>query len=367
MPSKKRIISKKLASNNINKPDTITRAGITANLQFTRGKQLVEHKPRYLIPDPQNPRPGEVINDAWLEKHLKISSNECLCRVGNDGKNFIIPEISELGIEYSEELENDYNFLRDLAFSIRLEGLIKPIEVFLADNENAPEYFNGLDSKYGYVVLEGHQRRLAAIMGCVEKITCIEITDETLLAKLKVKHRKLRRQLSENNLRKDLSPAQNFEIVSRLLKDEIKGEISARELSGIIGLNEKIAQALKSIIKKSDNYPKAMFERIEHNSFTYKDLRRWSSMSYQDIQDEISSNKKNAKEDIIKKPKPRGKSGGSIKKSAVFKVKTADESIKLQNFFSERIPEVKLDLVDNNFKSLENLLNKIKEFVLEKY
>jgi ParB-like chromosome segregation protein Spo0J len=81
--------------------------------------------------------------------------------------------------------------------------LIEPIEIFLADRQNDPDYFTNSDLDYGYVILEGHQRRLAAMIAGVPTVTCIEITDESMLVKLKVKHRKLRRQLSENNLRKD--------------------------------------------------------------------------------------------------------------------------------------------------------------------
>ena len=132
----------------VNKPDTITRAGITANLKFTRGKQLVEHDPFSWIPDPQNPRPGEIIDEAWLRDMLKIGTEQSLCNFSESG-DYVIPEFSELHCEYTESLEDSYNSLRDLAFSIRNDGLIQPIEIFLADRQNDPDYFHNSNLEYG--------------------------------------------------------------------------------------------------------------------------------------------------------------------------------------------------------------------------
>ncbi|HGF0779159.1 TPA: chromosome partitioning protein ParB, partial [Legionella pneumophila] len=126
MSIKKKIITSSLTSNKIKKPDTVTRAGITANLKFTRGKQLVEHDPALLIPDPYNPRPGEIIDEHWLRKNLYIGTDKSLCRFSKETGEYIIPEYSQLNCEANESLEESYNFLRELAFSIRVDGLIEP-------------------------------------------------------------------------------------------------------------------------------------------------------------------------------------------------------------------------------------------------
>ena len=183
---KTRLSSKPLNSlTNTNiKPSTVARAAITAEIKPTRGKQLVEHNPLALIPDPSNPRPGDQIDDAWLFKYLHIGSELCLCRFDESG-DYIIPRFIELDPEIPRDIEEDYEFLRSLAFSIRNDGLIEPIEIFLADKNNDPEYFSKSDLDYGYVVLEGHQRRLAGIIAGVKTVTCIEITDETMLASVK--------------------------------------------------------------------------------------------------------------------------------------------------------------------------------------
>lgn len=363
MSTKKRIIGKSLESNKINKPDTAMRAGITADLKFTRGKQLVEQSPFNLIPDPQNPRPGEIIDDNWLISNLKLCTSESLCRGGQDNKEYIIPDISDLQIDYNEALEEDYNFLKGLAESIRIDGLIEPIEIFLADKINDPEYFLNSDREYGYVVLEGHQRRLAAMMAGVSTVTCIEITDETTLAKLKVKHRKLRRQLSENNLRKGLTVSQNFKIVRELLTHDPDTHITSVELSSIIGLNIKIAEALLCICKNIHNYPPSMFSRIDNNQVTFKQLRRWAFASKEAIENDLKSG--NQIELSKAQVKPRGRSGGAVKKSATFKIKNETESVQLQKFLLSRIPEIKFIELDFTFKGLENLLNKIKELAAD--
>ena len=60
---KVRITSKSInaSAGVVNKPSTITRAAITAEIKPSRGKQLVEHNPFALIPDPANPRPEKLL------------------------------------------------------------------------------------------------------------------------------------------------------------------------------------------------------------------------------------------------------------------------------------------------------------------
>ena len=77
------------------KPSTVTRAAITAEIKPTRGKQLVEHNPLALIPDPGNLRRGNQIHDAWLKKYLLIGSEGCLCKYDISGE-YVIPIFEEL-------------------------------------------------------------------------------------------------------------------------------------------------------------------------------------------------------------------------------------------------------------------------------
>lgn len=364
---KSKIMSKSFGSvNDLNKkPSTVTRAGITAEIKLTRGKQLVEHNPTLLIPDPNNPRPGDQIDDAWLQKYLMIGTEHSLCKISPETNEYVIPFFSELSSELSDDLRDDYEFLRELALSIRNDGLIEPIEIFLADRNNDPEYFINSSLDYGYVVLEGHQRRLSGIMSGVSTVTCIEITDETMLARLKVKHRKLRRQLSENNLRKGLSVGQNFKIVRELLKSNDGANISVKELSSIIGLNEDIAGALKRLSLTEQDYPNKMIELIERSAVSFKWIRSWINKPYIQIEAEIqrlTSTISTVTDKSKLKIKARGRSGGAIKRSAIFKVNKEEDSKIFQNYLLKRIPELRLDfLEDSHFSSLEKTLNKLME------
>lgn len=352
-----------MASKN-SKPSTITRAAITADIKLTRGKQLVEHSPFTLIPDPSNPRPGDQIDDTWLQKYLFTNTDNNLCRYDADG-NYIIPTFSQLGEGISSDLEEHYEFLRSLAYSIRNDGLIEPIEIFLTDINNDPEYFINSKLEYGYVVLEGHQRRLAGILAGVKTVTCIEITDETMLARLKVKHRKLRRQLSENNLRKGLSVGQNYKIVKELLKADDCMNITSKELSSIIGLNEDIASALKRLALNEGLFPPSMLQLVEDNYVSFKWIRTWISKPYHKIEDEVETiltGKSKIKEITKDNKKARGRNGGAVKRTAIFKVNKEIDSKLLQEFLFRSIPELKVNYIeDSPFHGLEKVLNRLLE------
>jgi len=366
MSLKKKIITNSLTANKINKPDTVTRAGITANLKYTRGKQLIEQDPFTLIPDPYNPRPGEIIDGNWLIKNLFVGTKESLCKISDETGEYFIPEFFQLNIEQNDDLEESYTFLRQLALSIRAEGLIEPIEIFLADRQNDPDYFENLNIDYGYVILEGHQRRLAAMMSGVQTVTCIEITDESMLIKLKVKHRKLRRQLSENNLRKGLTVSQNFQIFQELISGSDVTSLTNKELSNIMGLGEGIVSALKTICSKPDNYPPIFFTKINDHKLTFKTIRMLASKSYRDIELALEDSNFSSKPQKPKVVKVRGKQGGALKKYATFKISDQSESDTLQRFLLARFPEIEpIDLNESSYKSLEKLLNKIKEMALK--
>lgn len=376
MSDKKVRISSKLINSSIGlsgKPSTITRAAITAEIKPSRGKQLVEHNPFSLIPDPANPRPGEVIDDAWLLRVLKLGTDASLCYYNDASGDYYIPEFSELDLAGNEDLEASYDFLRNLAFSIRNDGLIEPIEIFLADRNNDPEYFERSELDYGYVVLEGHQRRLAGMIAGVKTVTCIEITDETMLAKLKVKHRKLRRQLSENNLRKGLSVAQNFLIVRELLKSEGAVDISVKELSSIIGLNLEIASALRRLCLNENMYPKEMFELIESNRVSFKWIRLWVGKPTEQLKIEIQRllSDGNTSPAITPskpaKPVARGRNGGAVKRTAIFKVKNENDTLQFQNFLLARFPELTFESNGTSpFSDLENILGQLMELALNR-
>tara|TARA_B110000879_G_C11146526_1_gene502693 strand:- start:713 stop:1831 length:1119 start_codon:yes stop_codon:yes gene_type:complete len=363
MVAKKRIMSK--AIKKTGNSSTVSKAGITASLEYTRGKELVEHNPWSLIPDPNNPRPREVIDDVWMKRVLKLGYTNSLCFYDGSG-NWIIPDFDSLSGDLNGAKKDDYDFLVQLSKSIRVDGLIEPIEIFLADKSYEPDYFVDNNLEHGYVVLEGHQRRLAALIGGIDKVTCIKITDDTLLAKLKVKHRKLRRQLSENNLRKEITPAQHYLIVKDLFSSLDKGDdLTGEQLSEITGLNLKISQVLKKIvIAKEGRYPNILYQKLIGGELSMRALRGIAFKTFEEISDFFSNADKSElpKEKLKSKVKPisRGTSGGRVKKSAIFKISSSDDSLVLSQYLIKAMPNLKLiDNEPSSYKQLENILQQL--------
>lgn len=352
-------MSFKNANNVSSKPSTVARAALTAEIKLTRGKQLVEQNPFNLIPDPFNPRPNEIINDDWLAKHLHLNTPQSKCYLSDDGE-YVIPDFSELGLnDKDENLYESYEFLRNLAYSLRQVGLIEPIEIFLADKNNDPEYFNNSDVEFGYVILEGHQRRLAAMIGGLATITCIEITDETLLRKLKVKNRKIRRQLAENNLRKNLTTYQNYIMVKNLIASDEQQGLNVKELSSIIGLNRFSTAPLLKLATEENLFPVELFNAMKDNKITLKWLRTWINKPADKILEAINKLEPSEEKPIeITSQNPRN--AGAKKKYAIFKIKDEKESSKLISLLCNRFPEISFEGHPNTpHKSLESVLQSL--------
>jgi len=358
MTTRKRMSSKSL--NSKSDVSTVQNASLTASLEYTRGKELVEHDPWLLIPDPNNPRPGEIIDDGWLHRVLKLGKPDSLCFASEGG--WVVPKFDSLSGDLGGAKKEDYEFLVQLSESIRHDGLIEPIEIFLADKKYEPEYFHNIDLEHGYVVLEGHQRRLAAMLGGINRVTCIKITDEGLLARLKVKHRKLRRQLSENNLRKEVSAGQHYQIVKQLFSTLMDGEdLSASELSQISGLNIKSAETLKKVVcAKEGRYPSVLYKNLLDDALSMRKLRDLSSKSFDEINDYFSPVLTPVKTKA--KVKVRGMKGGRVKRSVSFKLSNEDDTVAVNSYLAKVVPELEIDEDESSpFKQLESLLKQLVE------
>lgn len=338
---------------------TAKKASITASLVYSRGKELVEHNPWDLIPDPNNPRPGEIIDDQWLKRVLKLGEEGSLCYKGDDG--WVIPSFEELSGDLGGVKQGDYDYLVQLALSLRTDGIIHPIEIFLADKRHEPEYFTSNNLDHGYVILEGHQRRLAAIIAGLDQITCVKLTDDTLLAKLKIKHRKLRRQLSENNIRKQLTAGQQYTIVKMLIESSNDSEISTNELVEITGLNIKYIRALKRVIcSKVGEFPSVLYEKLLSGEISLRILKQLVSKSFTEIVEFFDgSNKSNEKDLQDKKKDKRGAQGGRLKRSVTFKINNESETKALTRYLTDHFDYLHLEEHDSSYKQLEHLLKQI--------
>ena len=106
-----------------------------------------------------------------------------------------------------------------------------------------------------------------------------------------------------------------------------------------------------------------MINLIENSLVSFKWIRTWISKPYDQIEIEITrltSDSPMVENATKVKTKARGRSGGAIKRSAIFKVNKEEDSILIQNFLQERIPELKSDFLDDSyFISLEKTLSKL--------
>ena len=150
-----------------------------------------------------------------------------------------------------------------------------------------------------------------------------------------------------------------------MLKAEDCINISAKDLSSIIGLNEEIASVLKRLALSENSYPRAMLNLVENSMVTFKWIRMWISKSLAQIEEEIqrlSSSDSGAFNQTQLKVKARGRSGGAIKRSATFKVNKEDDSKLLQNYLLKFIPELRdINLDESPFHSLEKVLGRLLE------
>jgi hypothetical protein len=141
--------------------------------------------------------------------------------------------------------------------------------------------------------------------------------------------------------------------------------ITAKELSSIIGLNEDISGALKKLAISKESFPKSMINLIENSLVSYKWIRTWISKPFFEIQEEADRlllNKPPVAREEKKVIKPRGRNGGAVKRSAIFKVDKEQDSMILQNYLFQKIPELsETSNTGSSFNNLENILNRLME------
>ena len=160
----------------------ITRAlkvgNVSTQVSFNDGNSEGYYKvrPKALKPSDHNPRPDWVIDDNWLIKHVGVDMHDifesdtdsnCLVKLQEDTVDnksveyAIYPEFEDLLNSPNVAQKKEYEFLVNLSKSIRTTGQIQPIEIESNTESNT------------LVVLEGHLRRLACILGRVPYIKAI--------------------------------------------------------------------------------------------------------------------------------------------------------------------------------------------------
>lgn len=363
-------IIKKPSSSNSDVTRSLNFGNVSKQVSFNDGNDEGYYKvrPKALKPSAHNPRPDWVIDDAWLVKHVGIDMEDifesnmnlnCLVKINEeeiDGKlieSIIFPQFEELLNSPNITQKKEYDFLVNLAKSIRETGQIQPIEIE-SDSEN-----NTL------VVLEGHLRRLACILGRIPYIKAIRNEGLHNLSR----RDKIGRQITENSLRTNISVLGNFKLASEEIKENPK--ITVRDLSTRLKIQKDLASTLIKLILYPDKYHSSIYSALESGHLSANNLIKVASYNRQDRQELFIYKllQKNIELPVqMKKPIPRG-TDGRKRSVASMQIKTIDNCVKAGNKLLSCIPELKDYSTISEVKTVDDmvsLLKSLEEFLLGK-
>jgi len=347
---------------------TLNFSSVSKHLSFNEGNKegYYQVRPKAIRPSDHNPRPDWVIDDAWLVKHVGIDMEDVFENEMEEKCLVVIKEIEKNGemveeVEFSsfDDLRNspnesqrkEYEFLVQLATSIREVGQIQPIEI-----ESDP------DGKV-FVVLEGHLRRLACILGRVRYIKAIRNEGLQGLSK----RDKVGRQITENSLRSNVSLCGNY----KLSIDEINEnkKISSRELSNRLKIQKDVASAFIKLASNPDNYHDIIYKALEGNLLASRALVKACSYKRKDMQESfVLKIVKRNKSDIGIKPEDKVRGVDGTKKTvASFRIKSVENCVRAGGKLLSSIPELSERSNVKEVKSVDDMiavLKSLEEFLL---
>lgn len=360
---------KKTSSSNSDITRSLNFGNVSKQVSFNDGNDEGYYKvrPKALKPSSHNPRPDWVIDDSWLVKHVGIDMEDifesnmnltCLVKIteeevnGKSIESIILPQFEELLNSPNIAQKKEYEFLVSLAKSIRDTGQIQPIEIE-SDSDN-----NTL------VVLEGHLRRLACILGRVPYIKAIRNEGLHNLSR----RDKIGRQITENSLRTNISVFGNFKLATEEIKENQK--ITVRDLSTRLKIQRDLASTLIKLISSPDKYHSSIYLALESGHLSANNLIKVVSYNRQDRQ-ELFINKLLQKNNIelpdqTKKSIPRG-TDGRKRSVASMQIKTIDNCVKAGNKLLSCIPELRFHSTISEVRSVDDmviLLKSLEEFLL---
>lgn len=361
--------SKKTNSSSSGVIRSLNFGNVSKQVSFNDGNDegYYQVRPKALKPSSHNPRPDWIIDDFWLVNHVGIDMDDifesninlkCLVQIKEEeieGKiieSIIFPEFNDLINSPNISQKKEFDFLVSLAKSIRETGQIQPIEI-VSDNET-----NTL------VVLEGHLRRLACILGRVSYIKAIRNEGLQNLSK----RDKIGRQITENSLRTNISVLGNYKLAKGEIEDNKK--ITVRELSSRLKIQKDLSSTLIKLISHPEKFHPIIYTALESGILSSNNLMKVSSYIRQDRQEQFINNllEKHKKElpGNIKKTTQRGKDGPK-KNIASMQIKTKENCIKAGNKLLNHIPELKTFADISEVQSVEDmarLLKSLGDFLL---
>jgi hypothetical protein len=361
---------KKMSQSNGDAIRALNFGNVSTQVSFNDGDKEGYYKvrPKALKPSDHNPRPDWVINDCWLVKHVGIDMQDifesnmdsnCLVQIKEedvDGKSIeivIYPEFEQLLNSPDIAQKREYEILVNLAKSIREVGQIQPIEIE-----------SNVESST-LVVLEGHLRRLACILGRIPYIKTIRNEGLHNLSRKE----KIGRQITENSMRTNISVYGNYLLASDEINESKK--ITVRELSAKLKINRDLASALIKLISNHENYHQCILEALKAGHLSANNLIKVVAINRKDRQEDFVN--KLLKKNNLGLPNPSQKlvsrgTDGRKRSVASLQIKTTANCIQAGNKLLKCIPELKkyssiseVTTVDD----MNNLLKNLETFLLE--
>ena len=356
---------KKTTSNN-----DITRAlnfgNVSTQVSFNDGNSEGYYKvrPKALKPSDHNPRPDWVIDDNWLIKHVGVdmhdifesdtdSNSNCLVKLQEDTVDnksveyAIYPEFEDLLNSPNVAQKKEYEFLVNLSKSIRTTGQIQPIEIESNTESNT------------LVVLEGHLRRLACILGRVPYIKAIRNEGLHNLSRKE----KIERQITENSLRSNVTVYGNYKLACEEIEEGKK--LTVRDLSSRLKIQRDLAAAFIKLISNPIKYHPLILQTLAAGNLSANNLIKVVSLGRQDRQESflIKLLQKNnlISSDVAAPIISRGTEGRK-RSVASMQIKTTENCIKAGNKLLSCIPDLKSFSNISEVSSVDDMVSLLKSF-----
>jgi len=346
----------------------ITRAlnfgNVSTQVSFNDGNSEGYYKvrPKALKPSDHNPRPDWVIDDNWLIKHVGVdmhdifesdTDSDCLVKLQEDTVDnksveyAIYPEFEDLLNSPNVAQKKEYEFLVNLSKSIRTTGQIQPIEIESYTESNT------------LVVLEGHLRRLACILGRIPYIKAIRNEGLHNLSRKE----KIERQITENSLRSNVTVYGNYKLACEEIEEGKK--LTVRDLSSRLKIQRDLAAAFIKLISNPIKYHPLILQTLAAGNLSANNLIKVVSLGRQDRQESflIKLLQKNnlISSDVATPIISRGTEGRK-RSVASMQIKTTENCIKAGNKLLSCIPDLKSFSNISEVSSVDDMVNLLKSF-----
>tara|TARA_B110000879_G_scaffold81488_1_gene113082 strand:- start:1417 stop:2565 length:1149 start_codon:yes stop_codon:yes gene_type:complete len=350
--------------------ESLNLGNVSKELTLNDGEEgLCKIRPKALRPSSHNPRPDWYIDDEWLKKHVKVDftdlfeseiEGECLVKIheieekGEIVEKAVFPTFKALIGSPNPNTEKQFEFLVELAKSIRDLGQVQPIEVE-TDHE-----------RKCFVVLEGHLRRLACILGRLPFIKAVrneglqEVSKEV----------KIERQITENSIRKSLTPFGIYKLASSFI--DSFPSMSTRVLAEKLKISNTYAAIFKKLVVSKSKFTPLLYVCLEKDLLSTKGIqnvsiaksiksqeliiKKYLGKEYDDISGQTASESKKIKKE------------GRKRTVSTLRISSEESCIKAGNKLISLFPDLakksELDSV-SSVEDMDKVLSELINYLLE--